>query len=160
VGVDYFAHVGICVSDLERSRRFYRDVLGFKEVAELRIGGAPTDTLLGLPGMELHALWLDRDGRRIELLHYPQPGAVGPAEPRPMNQRGLTHLALRVSDLDGVLAALRAAGGQVLESTRVANPEYRARLVFATDPDGTRIELVEAPGDPTLAPGDPAYTRE
>jgi catechol 2,3-dioxygenase-like lactoylglutathione lyase family enzyme len=159
VGVDYFAHVGICVAELERALRFYRDVLGFKQVAELRIGGEPTATLLGLPGMELHAVWLDRDGRRIELMHYPRPGAVGAAGPRPMNQRGLTHLALRVSGIDGVIDAVEAAGGRVLERTRVENPAYGAQLVFVTDPDGTLIELVEMAGDPTLAPGDPNYTR-
>ena len=30
------AHVGICVSDLEKSRAFYRDVLGFEEAFDTK----------------------------------------------------------------------------------------------------------------------------
>ena len=33
-----FSHLGICVSDLERSLRFYRDGLGFELVASHRVG--------------------------------------------------------------------------------------------------------------------------
>ena len=39
-------HIGICVSDMERSKRFYRDVLGFRYVRELRLEGELSDTLL------------------------------------------------------------------------------------------------------------------
>jgi hypothetical protein len=30
----------------------------------------------------------------------------------------------------------------------------RTRAAFVTDPDGTRVELVEAPGDPAALPGE------
>ena len=70
-----------------------------------------------------------------------------------MNALGLTHLSLRVADLDEVARAVRGAGGHVLAASRVEIPEARTRALFATDPDGTRIELVEAPGDPAALPG-------
>ena len=40
-------------------------------------------------------------------------------------------------------------GAKVLEQTRVRNDEFDADLVYVTDPDGTRIECVETPNDPT-----------
>src|SRR5439155_25693796 len=98
-------HIGICVSDMERSLRFYRDLLGFRFEHELRVAGEPGDTLLRLRGVELHAVYLQRDGVRIELLHFAAPPGPPPRS-RPMNERGLTHLSFRVSDLDATLAGL------------------------------------------------------
>jgi catechol 2,3-dioxygenase-like lactoylglutathione lyase family enzyme len=142
-------HFGICVRDLERSIRFYRDGLGFREAGRLEVAGEPTATLLGLPELTLHAVYLDREGFRIELLYYPQPGCVGSAEPRPMNQLGLTHMALRVTSLEEAIRAVEDNGGRVLEGTRVENEVYSSKIVYATDPDGTRLEIIETPQDPT-----------
>ena len=94
------SHIGICVSDWKRSLRFYHDVLGFRYVHELEVKGEPSDTLLGLEGVALRAIYLEREGVRIELLHYDAPACTGDGEPRAMNQLGLTHLSLRVDDLD------------------------------------------------------------
>lgn len=146
-------HIGICVSDWERSLRFYRDVLGFKYLSELQVAGEPTNTLLQLDNVELRAIYLERDGTRIELLHYPSPGHRSDGSPRPMNQLGLTHLSLRVDNLVTTLAELQKAGVRILERTRIDIPAFEAAAVFIVDPDGTLIELVQAPGDPALPPG-------
>lgn len=147
------SHVGICVSDLERSIRFYRDLLGFKRVSELEISGEPTTTLLQLDDVDLHAVYLERDGTRIELLHYRRPGATGDGSPRAMNQLGLTHLSFRVDQLSALLQTLKTAGVCVLERSKIDIPAFDAAAVFVTDPDGTLIELVQAPGDPSALPG-------
>ncbi len=146
-------HIGICVTDLDRSVRFYRDLLGFKWRSELRIQGEPTETLLRLRDVDLHAVYLERDGTRIELLHYVSPGAVGDGEPRPMNGRGLTHLSLRIDDFAATVSALRAAGVRILDETLLDFTAFASGAVFVCDPDGTLIELVQAPGDPEVPPG-------
>jgi catechol 2,3-dioxygenase-like lactoylglutathione lyase family enzyme len=147
--IQYLMHFGICVSDLERSVRFYCEGLGFKEAGRLEVSDAPTAKLIEIPGVDLHAVYLDREGVRIELLHYPSPGTVGSAEPRPMNQRGLTHFAIRVDSVDETIATLRPLGARILEHTRVRNDEFDAEIIYVTDPDGTRIECVQTPNDPT-----------
>lgn len=146
-------HIGICVSDLAQSIRFYRDLLGFAYRSELRVQGEPSDTLLRLRGVDLQAVYLERDGTRIELLYYAAPGAIGDAAVRPMNGRGLTHLSLRVDDLRGTLAVLRDAGVRVLDETVIEIPDFAAAAVFIADPDGTLIELVQSPGDLEAPPG-------
>jgi catechol 2,3-dioxygenase-like lactoylglutathione lyase family enzyme len=138
-----FSHLGICVSDLERALGFYRDALGFAVESELRVDGEPSETLLRLADVRLRAVYLVRDGVRIELLHYESPGSVGDGAPRPMNQRGLTHLSFQVDDLDAELARLEARGARVLRDTRIDNATLRARAIFVTDPDGTLVELVQ-----------------
>ena len=148
-------HIGICVSDWERSLRFYRDVLGFKYLSELQVAGEPSNTLLQLDNVALRAIYLERDGTRIELLHYASPGHQGDGRPRRMNQLGLTHLSLRVDNLAATLDQLQQAGVRVLDQTRIDIPAFAAAAIFITDPDGMLIELVQAPGDPTAPPGGP-----
>ena len=145
-------HIGVCVADLERSLRFYRDLLGFAWEHELQVEGEPTDTLLRLRGTKLHAVYLVRDGVRIELLRFASPPAPL-ARTRAMHEPGLTHLSFRVADLDASLAALRAAGERVLEETVIRFPEWQSAASFIVDPDGQLIELVQSPGDPSAPPG-------
>jgi len=144
-------HVGICVSDLERSLRFYRDLLGFRFEHELAVEGEPSDTLLRLRDVKLHATYLVRDGVRIELLRFASPAAP-PPRTRTIHEHGLTHLSFRVADLDATVAALRAAGERVLEETVIRFPEFQSAACLVIDPDGQLIELVQAPGDPAAPP--------
>jgi len=145
-------HIGIGVADLERSLRFYRDLLGFTFEHELEVEGEPSDTLLRLRGVQLKAVYLTRDGVRIELLRFARPAAP-PPRARAMHEHGLTHLSFRVADLDATLAALRAAGERVLEETVIRFPDFGAAACFIVDPDGQLIELVQSPGDPAAPPG-------
>jgi lactoylglutathione lyase len=130
-----FNHVGLCVADAARSRRFYEELLGFRFWWELR----PPDDLAGRvcsldPPVGLHATYLVRDGMVLELLAFAG-GAVDPGRRRVMNEPGLTHLSLAVPDVDAVLARVPELGGAVLGSTRVAG------AVMITDPDGQLVEL-------------------
>lgn len=145
-------HVGICVSELPRSIAFYRDALGFREVGRYAVGDAATATILEVEGADLELVYLERDGVRIELLHYPSPGHQGSGERRPMNLLGLTHLSFAVDDVDAVARAITAGGGQVLDQTRASFTSGN-RGLFALDPDGTRIELIERRGAPNAVPG-------
>ena len=141
------SHIGICVSDWRRSLRFYHDVLGFRYLHEVEVSGGPASRLLQLEKVELRAVYLEREGLRIELLHYEQPGPVSGPTPRPMNQLGITHLSLRVDDLDEVVRELVEAGVEVRDDTRIELPAAQTKAVFISDPDGALIELVEQPGD-------------
>jgi len=149
--IQRLSHVGICVSDLERALRFYRDLLGFTPEHDLDVAGEPTDTLLRLRGTRLRAVYLTRDGVRIELLHFASPPAP-PRHARVMNEPGLTHLSFRVADLRAVVRGLRDAGERVLEETLLDFPDFGSAACFVVDPDGQLIELVQAPGDPSRPP--------
>lgn len=144
-------HIGICVADMTRSLRFYRDLLGFAYESELNVAGEPSDTLLRLKDVDLHAVYLTRDGVRIELLAFKSPAAP-PPRTRAMHERGLTHLSFRVADLDATIGGLRAAGERVLDETIIRFPDFGVAACFVTDPDGQLIELVQSPGDPAAPP--------
>lgn len=135
-------HVGLCVTDLARSRRFYVEGLGFIETSSLQVKDEPAASLLQIPGVDLEALYLERDGVRIELLYYRKPGAVVADVPRPMNAPGLTHFSFQVADVEGAVEKLVTLGGTALSETRIEIPGMGVVAMFVLDPDGTRIELV------------------
>jgi len=143
VPLQRLTHVGLCVSDLDRSLGFYRDLLGFRVRDELDVEGEPADRLLRLRGVKLRAVYLERDGVTLELLRFASPPGPAPRR-RTMHELGLTHLSFRVGDLDATLAALRAAGAHVLDDTLIRVAASGAAACFVTDPDGQLIELVQA----------------
>jgi len=119
-------HVGLRVTDQERSLAFYRglgyDVVG--TVAETEFGRL---TMLQLPGDDFVSL---------ELVHDPRRGQVDPG--------GFNHLVIQVDSMQQTVAAL-AAHGVLVDGPHSpdGSPDFQTALV--TDPDGYRIELVQWP---------------
>jgi catechol 2,3-dioxygenase-like lactoylglutathione lyase family enzyme len=142
--ISKISHIGVCVSDLERSLRFYCDVLGFVvsgTMPEVRVEGEPSDTLLRLRDVKLHAVYLERDGFRLELLHYASPPSPGSTPERAMNDLGFTHLSVQVPDVAAVVDGLGRAGVHVDRDT-VIEVGGLTVAAFVRDPDGLPIELV------------------
>jgi lactoylglutathione lyase len=153
--VQNFSHFGICVADPVRSMRFYCDILGFKPLTKLMVADEGSKKLTGIEDLDLHSYFVERDGMRIELLHYVSPGYQEGTVARPMNRLGLTHIALRVEGLAKMLEELEAAGFDIMKESLFAPSELGVGVVYVLDPDGVRVELIELPGDPTLPLGDP-----
>jgi lactoylglutathione lyase len=131
-----FNHVGLCVADPKRSRRFYEGLLGFEFWWELEPPDEGTDKLLQLnKPIGLHATYLVRDGLVLELLDYSQ-RSVHAGPDRVMDEVGLTHLSLSVSDLGDVLAMVESFGGSVVEGT------VSEQSAMIRDPDGQLLELL------------------
>lgn len=143
-----FNHVGLCVRDRERSRRFYEGLLGFQFWWELDAPEESTAALLQLERpVGLHATYLVRDGLVLELLDY-SGRVVSAGGERVMDQVGLTHISFSVSDLRSVLERVGEFGGSVVEGT-VSDGAAMVR-----DPDGQLLELL-ADGWLGVLPGRP-----
>jgi catechol 2,3-dioxygenase-like lactoylglutathione lyase family enzyme len=155
MAIKAIGHIGICVSDLERSLRFWREGLGFEVLRGWSFRGRSWQCVLELEGVELHSRIIRRDHMTLELMWFEKPGHVGPAERRPMNQLGFTHLAIWVDDLEAVAARLVEHGGAIIESTRTVfdHPNMQGSWLICTDPDGVRVELVQYPaGEDVIEP--------
>lgn len=136
------SHIGLCVTDLERSLRFYCDGLGFERVLSYDLD----DTIL--PGLErslevnspvaLTSQFIQLDGLKIELLAYRTPAPMGtPSTSR--GALGMTHMSFHVDDVDIAAARLVELGGTIIASTRAS---LGIEIVFLADPDGARVELM------------------
>lgn len=131
-----FNHVGLCVADRERSRRFYEGLLGFQFWWELDAPDEGTDQLLQLAKpVGLHATYLVRDGLVLELLDYSR-RQVHAGPERVMDQVGLTHISFSVSGLGQVLERVADFGGVVVDGT------VSAQSAMIRDPDGQLLELL------------------
>ena len=140
------SHIGVCVTDLERSLRFWRDGLGFTLTHAFDVG-PEFGRLMELEGVALRSQFLRRDGVTVELLHFTSPPSEGDGARRPVNKPGLTHLSVRVADVDAAAARVAQTGGSVLDATRTTFGEGAGLtdFVYCTDPDGTRVELMRIP---------------
>jgi catechol 2,3-dioxygenase-like lactoylglutathione lyase family enzyme len=142
-----FSHFGICVSDLERSLRFYCDALGF-EKAESHAIGSEFAALMDFPDVAVTSQFIRRGPTAIELLAFEEPAPFGGRERRPVNQFGLTHLSFRVRNVAATVARMVELGGAVVESSRTTIDLGGTALefVYCTDPDGVRVELMDLAG--------------
>jgi catechol-2,3-dioxygenase len=122
--VHELGHIVLYVRDLERSRRFYRDVLGWREI------GAPQ-------GMPAVAFSSGRTHHELLLI-----GVGKAAAPAPQGHRaGLYHFGLKVgtsdAELEEVYAKVRQAGVEVVGTA----DHGVTHSLYIKDPDGNEIEL-------------------
>jgi glyoxylase I family protein len=146
VALQSFSHVGVCVTDLDRSTDFYTEVLGFRVLFSADFGGELAATMEA--DGSFTSRMLARDDMRVELLHWKDLDASGDGQRRAMTARGMTHLAFRVEAVDDLFELAKAHGGAAHPATRTALGGG-VEVVYLTDPDGTRIECMA--GVPDLA---------
>ena len=142
-----FSHFGICVSDLDRSLRFYCDALGFR-AAESHEIGSEFAQLMDLEEVKVTSQFIRKGTTAIELLAFSEPAPFGDTERRAVNRLGLTHLSFRVTDVEAVAAKVVELGGTRVASSRttIEFGDTPLEFVYCTDPDGVRIELMDLGG--------------
>lgn len=148
LGVD---HLNIVTADLDRSVRFYTEVLGFRQTAELMMVGDWIEAIVGLKGVRGRVAFVEPPGGgpRLELLQYLAPAGTAWPENSRANTLGLRHFALRVDNLSATVTRLRAAGVKFFgEPVRVPADVAKVStgdktLVYFHDPDGVIVELAE-----------------
>jgi len=149
--IERIDHINIVVTDLECMTAFYRDVLGLQVSNEATISGPWVERVVGLEGVEAQVVYLELpDGPRVELIRYVSPDGERPAGLGTPNTPGLRHFALRVRDIDGIVARLRESGTRLFsEIHQVPDTQVtfaggvRKRLVYFHDPEGNLLELCE-----------------
>jgi glyoxylase I family protein len=120
-GMDIAAvhHVSLNVTDVETTKDFYVDVLGF--------------TVEPRPDFDFPGYWLGvADGRQVHLIG-------DAAVPENHGQ----HFALHVADLDAVVEELRSKGIDVSDPKAQSTG---ARQAFAVDPSGNMVEFHQPVG--------------
>jgi len=132
-------HVSPIVADLDRSVRFYRDLLGFERAPQSRADPVPPDA-------HLRAATLHIAGARcgIELVQFDR--VDRDAVRRRMQDPGAVTLILLVRDIDALLAKLKAARVDVATTGGapvMPSATSKSRAVIVKDPDGHFVELAQ-----------------
>lgn len=136
------SHTGVCVRDLDKAIRFYVDGLGFDIGPRYQIDRPVSETT---GDVHVTAQFIKRDALSLELLYFSSPEPIGePATKR--YQVGLTHLSFVVDDVHATAQWLAEHGGIIIDGTYSHNPVPNdAEVLFVSDPDGTRVELMRLP---------------
>ncbi|HET6342297.1 MAG TPA: VOC family protein [Gemmatimonadota bacterium] len=119
--IDSLHHVALSVTDLDRAKHFYGEVLGLEELER--------------PAFDFPGAWYGLGNGQLHLIVHSSPRSL----------RGTTqvdsrdgHFAVRVRDYDQAVARLLAYGVPMKESPMNVTPWSQ---IYVTDPDGNVIEL-------------------
>jgi len=138
-GVD---HIGITVSDMERTIRFFREVLG-AEVTEPHTYEDPAIAhAVGFDAVKSIICQANVGGKRFELLQYLTPEGRPPADHRPCDT-GHMHIALAVEDIDAVLKRMEEAGFTAAGPIQHGLGKTRLSAIYCYGFDGLVIELID-----------------
>jgi lactoylglutathione lyase len=139
----YLSYSGIRVTDLDRSLRFYTELLGLKEVARGDISSLGRGAFILLQDP-----W---SGQKLELNWYPPDSRFAvPYQPG----EGLDHIGFRVADLPQFMDELRRAGVESAGASADLELPGGVRVAFVKDPDGNWIDLFDVVNKPMpSAPG-------
>jgi catechol 2,3-dioxygenase-like lactoylglutathione lyase family enzyme len=131
---------------MERSLRFYRDLLGMEVWADFTDQSEYVRNMTGVEGADIWMIKLKAaDGGSIELLQYrSHPQEVPP--PKRSCDAGINHVAFQVEDVDGLYRKLRGHG-IAFNAPPCISPDGGAKVAYCRDPEGVIVELVELPGD-------------
>lgn len=115
-------HCSIIITEVERSRRFYRDLLGLHEIPKPHT-------------FDFVVVWFDLGNQHIHLLLKEKADSISPR-----------HFALRVTDAAAARSYFREHEVPLQETTPIPG----ADRFFIADPDGNRIEIIQwlRPYDP------------
>lgn len=123
-------HIAVSAVDPLKSRDFYRDVLGFREVER--------------PPFNFRGAWLAAYGIQIHVIERsaPRDGEIGDIDTR------ASHLAFEVEDPATIVEILQQHGLPYLQRVNAGG----IHQTFFHDPDGNPIEVAVYPPDPPFLP--------
>jgi catechol 2,3-dioxygenase-like lactoylglutathione lyase family enzyme len=139
IDVQAVAHVGIPVSDIERSLQFYHEALGLEIVSVREISSERISAGVQVPDAQIKIALLDAGNARLELLQYVNP--VGKPFDLQNNDVGASHIALNVADLQATYGRLQTLGVPCNTPPFPSSYPEGWGWFYARDPDGITVEF-------------------
>ena len=143
-------HIGLTVSNLEKSIAFYRDVLGLKYLGQMVMEGEETDKLFNLTNCKAHIAYLNGSDEincpPIELIQIE--GIEIIKNKNDLNHISISEVCFEVTDIEAEYQRLSQLGVEFL-----SEPQYfdfsnygfgKSKAVYFKDPDGITLELIES----------------
>jgi len=128
------AHIGHAVSNMEKSVKFYTELIGFRVDRALNFKNEQIEALLALDQpKDMRVIYLLLGGFTLELMQM-DPPATANAGSRNFTMTGITHFSFVVDDPSAVYARAEEFGGSRWSDIGIAQ--------MIRDPDGQLIELL------------------
>jgi lactoylglutathione lyase len=126
IRVERLLHTRMRVGDIDRTVRFYTEILGLEVIESHTSPRGSRLVFLKVPGSE----------EEIELCSFPASGEVRVPE-------DLVHLAFEVADLDATIKQLESLGVPITDGP---TDSRSGRFCFIDAPEGYEIELIQPGG--------------
>ena len=140
-----FSHVAVSVAEMDRSLRFYRDLLGFEVISDFTAEGDSVDNMVSLKGVKVRIALLRQNGSMLELCHYLSPEGRSDKTMRQCDP-GITHFAFVTDRFDRIIGKLKSDGYELLSdplNLGAIEGMGNVRAVYFHGPDREAIELLE-----------------
>ena len=148
--VKKIAAIGITVSDMDRSVKFYTDVLGFKKISDEEVYGTEYEQLEGIFGLRMRVVNMQLGDEIIALTDYITSGGRSIPENAMSNDLIFQHIAIVVSNMEEAYKHLRthmvmhvSTAPQTIPKDNIAAAGVKA--FYFHDPDMHNLELIYFP---------------
>lgn len=142
-------HIGMTVSDLEQSKKFYGDVLGFKFVGQIEMQGTESDILFGRKNVRAKVAYMNGSDQLmappVELIQFMDVDSK--KDEMSLFKTSISELCFRVDDIEETYNELKDKGVEFL--SKPCYMDFRkdglgeSKAVYLKDPDGIILELMQ-----------------
>ena len=146
-------HVGLIVTDYDKSVAFYSKLLGMKPTMTAEVKGDPAfDAQTQTTGAHALVAFFEVENSSVEVIQFVQPAES--IEQVSVHRPGSKHLCFAVDDAEATYRAMLEEGYNFLAQPCHFGPAQGALngIIFAyfLDPDGNVIEILEDPKKKSL----------
>jgi catechol 2,3-dioxygenase-like lactoylglutathione lyase family enzyme len=136
-------HVGLGVSNIQRSLEFYRDFLGMKVLMELDVTDNRIARVIGVKDAKCKIAHLQLGDGVLELFEYKNPQGCNKANDMNQYDYGLIHIGFEVSDFHTHIEQLKKRGLKFLGEPVEFRPGVW--VAYFKGPDGEVCEFRQRP---------------
>jgi catechol 2,3-dioxygenase-like lactoylglutathione lyase family enzyme len=142
--------IGITVKEMDRSVKFYTEVLGFKKVSDIEMTSESYEKLKGVFGLHIRTVRLQLGDEFIELTDYLTTGGRSIPEDQHSNDLSFQHIAIVVSDMDKAYQQVRKYNVEFVSTAPQTLPKSipaaeGIKAFYFHDPDNHNLELIYFP---------------
>jgi catechol 2,3-dioxygenase-like lactoylglutathione lyase family enzyme len=142
--------VGITVKEMDRSLKFYTEVLGFKKISDNEYTGESFEKLQGVFGLNIRVARLQLGDEFIELTDYLTTGGRSIPEDAKSNDLFFQHIAIVVSDMDKAYQQVKKYNVEYVSTSPQTLPKSISaaegiKAFYFHDPDNHNLELIYFP---------------
>jgi catechol 2,3-dioxygenase-like lactoylglutathione lyase family enzyme len=148
--LDTLHHVGIVVSDMEKSKAFYSRLLGATAKTDTTISGPALWKQTGVDGAAMRIVFLEFDNGStgLELIEFVN--KKGEQAITRQNTTGSMHFAFKVNDAKAVYAQMVQEGYAFIAEPQHMDSDYGQMkgytFAYLRGPDQELVEIIENPG--------------
>jgi catechol 2,3-dioxygenase-like lactoylglutathione lyase family enzyme len=148
-----FNHVGISVTDLDRSIAFYRDMFGMEPLTDpFPFSGDQFSEIMDIPDAQGRMCMIAGGNLWLELFEFANPAGKAKDPNYKVSDRGISHFGFNVEDIAATYDKLKAAGVPVHGRLQTFMGGGM-RAAYCRDPDGNVFEIMQPKGYPPAAQG-------